>query len=119
MTIETIKNRGKVVKEAESNRESYNVYHSLKRMWNYPDWIIATAVYAVGDDLNECDEYLTIYDSDYDGKEKGLEDALYDYYIGTYNGANHIQDASGTPTLDHKYLCDKIENYFKNVNRIN
>lgn len=69
-----------VVDLVENERETYNTFHALKRMWKSPDEIIATVTLILGD-LNDCDELLELYDSyKMEGSEHPLEDAILDFF---------------------------------------
>ena len=98
----------KVVDMVTSERDTYNIFHALKRMWKFPDDIIATVTLILGD-LNDCDELLQSYDSyRMENSEHPLEDAILDFFrTETWQISDFAH--SYPSIIDGDYLMNELE----------
>lgn len=98
----------KYVDMALSDRESYNTFNALRRMWKISDEIIAVVTLIIGD-LNDCDDLLQMYDEyESDNSEHPLEDAILDYFRNDeWQIPDFMHDYS--PVIDGEYLMKELD----------
>lgn len=91
-----------------SERETYNTFNSLKRMWsNVSEDILAVVTLIIGD-LNDCDELLNFYrEYEMEGSDHALEDAILEFFR---SDSWQLSDFAGSypGIIDGEYLMKRI-----------